>query len=85
MFREMRCSRAENHFALPILEKGQSLIIMIPHRACSGWQKEKMTLLKSQLFRACAREHSWDQGALRTLSGDAEQTHRCHIAGTHSH
>lgn len=30
MFREMRCSRAENHFALPILEKGQSLIIMIP-------------------------------------------------------
>lgn len=35
MFREMRCSRIETHLALPFLEKGQSLIIMIPHKACA--------------------------------------------------
>lgn len=42
VFRETRGSRVENHFALPLLEKGQNLIIMIPHKADSERQKGKV-------------------------------------------
>lgn len=42
VFRGMTCSRLENHFALLLLEKGQNLIIMIPHKAGSERQKGKM-------------------------------------------
>lgn len=58
MFREMRCSRVENHFALPLLEKGQSLIITIPRKACSERQRRKVAQSKitvsvlGQLLRA---------------------------------
>lgn len=42
VFREMRKSSVENHFALPLLEKGQNLIIMIQYKAGSERQKGKV-------------------------------------------
>ena len=50
VFRKMTCSKVENHFALPLLEKGQRLVIMIPHKACSERQKGKWPHLKSQIL-----------------------------------
>lgn len=38
----MRRSTVENHFAPPLLEKGQNLIIMIRYEAGSEWQKGKV-------------------------------------------
>lgn len=52
MFRKMTCSKVENHFALPLLEKGQRLVIMIPHKACSERQKGKGAMFEITDFRA---------------------------------
>lgn len=48
----MRCSRIENHLAVPFLEKGQSLIIMIPHRAHSKRQEGKVAISELPDLRA---------------------------------
>lgn len=78
-----RYSRGENHFALPLLEKGQSPVIMIPHKACS--KRQKVVLLKllilvlEQILRAF-----WYTGTLvllgpqkhyGTLSGELKAKH----------
>lgn len=69
VFREMRCSRAENHFVLPFLEKGQSLIIMIPHRKRKWPCWNHRSLEPAYWDTPGTREH-W-----RTLSGECRAKH----------
>lgn len=52
MFREMRCSRVENRFVLPLVGKGQGLITMISHKAYSERQGGKVATSEITGLRA---------------------------------